>query len=160
MKQSKYLGLSLLVGSIICFVLGLINPIMGSRLFFRIKRPDIYLWSSIQDFWAEGEWFIGLLLFLFTLLLPLVKFVFLGWQLFKPSAISGTWHTLLEIINKWAMLDVFVVAVIIVNLKFDSMIIVTELKSGTTFFIISIILLQLLSFWLNRFYLKPKTALS
>ena len=156
MKRSKWLGIGLLTLSVVFFVLGLLNPIMGSRLFFRIKRPDIYLWSSIQDFWAEGEWFIGLLLLLFTLLLPILKFGFLGWQLLRPSANSGFWHALLEVVNKWAMLDVFVVAVIIVNLKFDSMIIITELKSGTTFFIASILLLQLLSFWLNRYYLKAQ----
>jgi uncharacterized paraquat-inducible protein A len=56
----------------------------------------------------------------------------------------------LEIINKWAMLDVFVVAVLILNMKFDSIIIVSKLQAGTTLFAISIILLMTSSFFTRR----------
>ena len=54
--------------------------------------------------------------------------------------------TALEIINKWSMLDVFVVAVLILNMKFDSNIIVSRLESGTTLFAISVVLLMTSSF--------------
>ena len=54
--------------------------------------------------------------------------------------------TALEIINKWSMLDVFVVAVLILNMKFDSSIIVSKLESGTTLFALSVVLLMTSSF--------------
>ena len=54
--------------------------------------------------------------------------------------------TALEIINKWAMLDVFVVAVLILNMKFDSVIIISKLEHGTTLFAISIVLMMICSF--------------
>ena len=44
------------------------------------------------------------------------------------------------------MLDVFVVAVIILNMKFDSDIILSKLGSGTTLFAISVVLLMTSSF--------------
>jgi uncharacterized paraquat-inducible protein A len=58
----------------------------------------------------------------------------------------GAVATALEIINKWSMLDVFVVAVLILNMKFDSDIIVSKLEAGTTLFAVSVLLLMTSSF--------------
>ena len=58
--------------------------------------------------------------------------------------------TALEIINKWSMLDVFIVAVLILNMKFDSDIIISRLESGTTLFAISIVLMMISSFMASR----------
>jgi uncharacterized paraquat-inducible protein A len=44
------------------------------------------------------------------------------------------------------MLDVFVVAVLILNMKFDSSIIVSKLEAGTTLFAMSVVLLMTSSF--------------
>ncbi len=60
-------------------------------------------------------------------------------------------NTALEIINKWSMLDVFVVAVLMLNMKFDSAIIVSKLESGTTLFAISVVLLMTSSFIAGKF---------
>ena len=59
---------------------------------------------------------------------------------------NGAIATALDIINKWSMLDVFIVAVLILNMKFDSSIIVSKLEIGTTLFAISILLLMTSSF--------------
>ncbi len=59
---------------------------------------------------------------------------------------QGAIATTLDIINKWSMLDVFVVAVLILNMKFDSNIIVSKLEIGTTLFAVSVILLMSSSF--------------
>ncbi|MBR9920427.1 MAG: paraquat-inducible protein A [Bacteroidetes bacterium] len=130
------------------FIAGMLNPIMGSKLFLQFKRDDVYLWSSVRDFYKDGEWFIASLLLIFTFLLPLAKYGFLGGRLFLQRG-NESINYWLEVVNKWAMLDVFVLAVIIVNLKFDSLIIVTDIRIGTTFFILSILLLMLTSFLLR-----------
>ena len=111
----------------------------------------MYLTDSIEYFFNNGDLFIGCLLLFFTLIFPILKYIFLGTQLFqikipmKKGVIIA-----LEIINKWAMLDVFIVALIILNMKFDSLFINTELKVGTTFFAISIVLMMICSFILRR----------
>lgn len=53
------------------------------------------------------------------------------------------------------MLDVFVVAVIMLNLKFDSDVIISEMGRGTNLFAISILLLMTSSFIAGK-YLKQK----
>ena len=47
-------------------------------------------------------------------------------------------------------LDVFIVALIILNMKFDSLFINTQLKIGTTYFAISLVLMMISSFILRR----------
>jgi paraquat-inducible protein A len=152
--RTKYPILLAFFASLGFFIAGLSNPIMGSKLFLAIDRPDVYLWTSVKGFYQDGEWFIATLLFLFTFLLPITKYLFLGSSLLLKKH-NDRIHHWLEIVNKWAMLDVFVLAVIIVNLKFESLIIVTEIRSGTTFFIVSILLLMTTSFLLSR---MQKTA--
>ena len=152
--KTRQLALGTYLLSIGFFIAGISNPIMGSRLFLAIDRPDVYLWSSIRDFFSDGEWFIALLLLIFTFALPIVKYLFLGASLIGNRHNERV-HKTLEIVNKWAMLDVFVLAVVIVNLKFESLIIVTEIREGTTFFIISILLLMTVSYLLSK---SPKTA--
>jgi hypothetical protein len=55
------------------------------------------------------------------------------------------------------MLDVFVVAVLILNMKFDSDIIISRLESGTTLFGISILLLMVSSFMARKGVIEEQT---
>ncbi len=149
--KSKLTPALLYLISLVFFILGLLNPIMGSKLFMTFKRDDVYLINSTIDFLKEGEWFIGTIILVFTLILPTLKYLFLGFRLLSitlPKQKST--GIILELINKWAMLDVFVVALIIINLKFDSLIIVTEIKEGTTYFALSVLLLMTCSFILKK----------
>jgi len=149
--KTKLIPALLYIISLVFFVLGIINPIMGSKLFLTIKRDDVYLVKSIVDFLNEGEWFIGTIILVFTLILPVLKYLFLGLRLLAITLPQQKWvGIVLELINKWAMLDVFVVALIIINLKFDSLIIVTEIKSGTTYFALSVLLLMACSFIIKK----------
>lgn len=141
--------LILWLGAALFFTLGLVHPIMGSKLFFRFTQPDIYLWTSIADFYRSGDWFLASLLLLFTFIFPILKWVYLGWACWSKKE-QGPIHWWLELINKWAMLDVFVVAVILVNLKGSSIVIITSLEAGITYFALSVLCLQGLSFWLAR----------
>ena len=141
----------LYLASIFFFVLGLTQPIMRTSKFFGWKKDEIYLTNSIQYFFEEGEAFIAIILLVFTFILPLFKYLFIGIQLlFKQEKTSSTINTLLGIVNKWAMLDVFVVALVIVNLKMDSGFIKTSIASGTNWFALSIVLLMVCSSLLQR----------
>lgn len=139
--------------------MGLINPILENSMLIGLSRKPIYLFSSIKYFFAEKEYFIGMLLFIFTIVFPVFKYFFIGFRLINFQFGQRKWvEILVEIINKWAMLDVFVVAVIIVNMKFNSLIISTEIKVGTTFFAISVLLLMTASFILKRIENTDKIA--
>lgn len=142
----SYIAWLLLAASVCFFILGLTHPVMETGYGignFRISRDIIYLSTSFRYFFDAGEWFIGLLLLFFTLVFPIVKYIFLtltlaGLQLGRHKTISQ----LLEIVNKWSMLDVFVVALLILNMKFDSVIIKSSLGSGVAWFAASVVALM------------------
>jgi len=119
----------------------------------------VYISTSFRYFFNKGEAFIGFLLLFFTIIFPIIKYIFLyltllGRRLPRHGAVA----TALEIINKWSMLDVFVVAVLILNLKFDSTIIISRLESGTTLFAVSVLLLMTSSFIARKMIHPPEQA--
>lgn len=124
---------------------------------FTIQRDYVYIGTSFRYFFDKGEVFIGLLLLFFTIIFPVLKYIFLILTLAGRSFPRHHWVTgILEVINKWAMLDVFVVAVLILNMKFDSNIIISKLEVGTTLFAISVVLLMICSMVAGKLIKKTR----
>lgn len=150
--MKKQIAIILYFTSIIFFVLGLINPILENSFLVGLSRKSIYLLSSIQYFFDEKEYFIGVLILTFTFIFPIFKYIFIAFRFINIKFSQTKWVVyLIEIINKWAMLDVFVVALIIVNMKFNSLIISASIEIGTTFFAISVLLLMFASWILKKY---------
>jgi len=149
LKDHKGIALLILSFSLLFFIMGFMFPILETGWGIgpiRLKQELIYLSTSFRYFFNKGEAFIGLLLLFFTIIFPILKYIFLlltllGTRFPRHHYVS----TLLEIINKWSMLDVFVVALLILNMKFDSDIIVSKLGSGATLFAISVLLMMICS---------------
>lgn len=148
--NKQNIALMILVGSLVFFILGFMFPLLETGYGIgpiRLQTDLVYISTSFRFFFNKGELFVGFLLLFFTIIFPVLKYIFLfatlmGKRLPKQQHVA----TALEIINKWSMLDVFVVALIILNMKFDSAIIVSQLKSGTTLFAISVVLMMTASF--------------
>lgn len=156
-----WIAVILISTSILFFILGLTHPILETGYGFgpiRLVQDFIYLSSSFRFFMNNGDWFVGSILLFFTIIFPIIKYLFLvltlaGFQFSRSKITVG----ILEIINKWAMLDVFVVALLILHLKFDSVIIVSNLEIGTTYFALSIVLLMICSLLISKSIPKAKT---
>ncbi len=154
-NDRKWAALIVLFVSILFFAMGFMYPLLQTGFGigpFTLKKDFIYLSTSFRYFFDKGEVFIGFLLLFFTIIFPILKYIFLlltllGQRFPRHHYISAV----LDIINKWSMLDVFVVAVLILNMKFDSAIIISKLESGTTLFAISVVLLMTSSFIARKF---------
>lgn len=140
----------ILVVSLLFFIMGFMFPLLQSGYGIgpiTLKSDYVYLHSSFRFFFDKGELFIGLVLLFFTIIFPVLKYIFLFITLSGKKLPNHRFiNTTLEVINKWAMLDVFVVAVLLLNMKFDSVIIVSKLEHGTTLFAVSIVLMMICSF--------------
>lgn len=146
----RWTAVIFLIASAIFFAMGFMYPLLETGYGigpFTLKKDYIYISTSFRYFFDQGEVFAGLLLLFFTIIFPVIKYIFLFLTLLgRKVPRHQFFSTALEIINKWAMLDVFVVAVLILNMKFDSTIIVSRLQSGTSLFAISVVLLMVCSF--------------
>jgi len=153
-ENTRWTAVILLSASLLFFVLGFNYPLLQTGFGIgplTLKNDYVYLFTSFRYFFDQGELFIGFLLLFFTVIFPILKYIFLaitlaGRRLPRHHAVT----TLFDIINKWAMLDVFVVAVLILNMKFDSDIIISKIQVGTSLFAISVILLMACSFIIQR----------
>ena len=150
-QRRRLIAGGIYITSVVLFILGISNPIMGSELLMGLKRSEVYLTDSIEYFYENGDWFIGSVILVFTFILPILKYLFLGTQLIPIKFPKHKWvGHVLQIINKWAMLDVYIVALLIMNFKFESTILDNYVMSGTKWFAASILLLMGCSYILSQ----------
>jgi paraquat-inducible protein A len=121
------------------FLVGIFSPILTlDRMFFWSNTVTVV--SGIWDLLKEGYPVLFLILFLFSLVLPLAKLITLSliWNTrLGLGAVGGKCLHLLEEFGKWSMLDVFVVAVIVISVKLGEIASVT-IRYGIYLFIASI----------------------
>jgi uncharacterized paraquat-inducible protein A len=158
-KVVLFIRISLLLASITFFVMGLIFPILHTKkhiIGITLNSDNVWLWTSIEYFFDAGEYFLGAIILTFTIIFPIIKYLDLSNRYLKIIPVKEKLSRILALTDKWSMLDVFIIALLIMNYKMDSSIITMNIQIGTTFFAISIILRMLVSTKLNTRYLHTK----
>jgi len=84
---------------------------------FNEKRSVL---GTLQTLWETANYFPFLLIFLFGIIVPLVKSGIVFYILLFNN-ISGKWHKLVNLISKWAMADVFAISIFIAFLGAKAM---------------------------------------
>lgn len=142
-----------LTASTIFYILGLVFPILSSKtsiLGFVLEEESMRLVDSIDYFWQEGDVFLTLVILIFTIVFPILKYLDLGIRLAVPELLPRKLVSILKNLDKWSMLDVFLVALLILNFKLDTSLITMKLEVGTTFIAISVIFRMVASFFIGR----------
>jgi paraquat-inducible protein A len=131
---------SLITASFVLYVAGLHMPLFHTTKFWVIE-DEVTLIGTVGAFWYQGEKFLGVVVLVFTIIFPLLKFIAVYWGLLSaPSRFSRGVNHWFSILGKWSMLDVFVVGLLLLNIKLDSQFLDMELRMGVVVFGISIIL--------------------
>jgi paraquat-inducible protein A len=136
----------LLAIAFLAFGTGIFFPFFHVTKFWMF-HDAVSVVSGILALLHEGEYFLFVVLTLFTLLFPCVKLGLLAviWAEREHNLVRvRRWHRWVEHLGKWSMLDVFVVAILIVALKSAS---VAELHigAGLYLFTFSVIATQVAS---------------
>ncbi len=127
----------ILVISITCYIFGLIEPLMSTKyqvLSIRIKSQEVTLFDSIKMFWDSGEYLISAIILVFTFVLPISKYIELSVRM-----VTGNEFPAWQGIDKWNMIDVFLVAMLLLNFKMNSNFIVMKLEMGTNFIALAVL---------------------
>lgn len=141
--SNKILLTILYVSSVIFFILGVYLPLMvtGYEVWnIRITSTKVNLLSSVALFWESKDYFVALIILIFTIIFPFLKYVELGFRMFAGncSFAKKTGNASIDL-DKWNMIDVFLVALLLLALKMDYSIIKTELCYGTLFIALAVI---------------------
>ena len=137
MGKLKIARILLLMGSIIFYVLGMVYPIMATKyklVGISFNNNEVNLLDSVKIFYESGEFLIAAIIFVFTVLFPILKYIELSMDMFFGKRMKCSAN-----LDKWNMLDVFIVAMLLLNFKMNSAFIVMELRMGTTYLAISVI---------------------
>lgn len=140
----------LLLAAASLLIKGLFMPILTFKEMLWFKTT-FSVFSGIQNLWQQKQPILALIILIFSIIFPTVKlFALLGlWFVKLPNQRRIVIINRLELLGKWSMLDVFVVAVTVVTVKLGFMI-KAEPRIGIYIFASSILLTMLAMAWLNR----------
>ena len=122
--------------SIVFFILGITTPILSTKMdLFGIgfNKKEVNLIDSVKLFYDSKDYFLSVIILIFTFVLPAIKYI----ELLIKLIIKRYKNSYL--LDKWNMLDVFIVALLLVNFKMGDSLIVMKLQLGTAFLSISVI---------------------
>ena len=122
------------------FMLGISLPIIKLNQFFFFTDEHSIL-SMIRGLFVEGELLLGLIILLFSVVLPAVKIMVLSWLLVcgRNQARPPFIVKLVAALGKWSMIDVLLVALVIFAVKSSGLGTATS-QPGLYFFAASVVI--------------------
>lgn len=126
---------------------------MQLELYGNVQRSTI--WQGVLSLYDSGEWFVALVIFVASLIIPYIKMfllIYLSARLKHPSAVTAHdfhAHRAIEVLGRWSMLDIFLVAILVAMLKFGAMARV-EIQAGAIFFLVTVLITMTVSELLSR----------
>jgi paraquat-inducible protein A len=106
--------------ALIFFVPTMLFPFMTIELYG--NRNSSTVWGGVVSLVNDGSWPIGLIVFLASLVIPLLKLLVLFYLSFtarnqKSQKFKTRLYLFIEAIGRWSMLDIFLLAVLVALLK-------------------------------------------
>jgi paraquat-inducible protein A len=144
-----FLSLTILAASV-CLALGITLPIL-KQTSFGIWTTEHSLLSTVGVLLKDGQTFLGLIVLVFSILLPITKLLYLLLVSTLPPAEVVRHQTrlrALEWLGKWSMHDVLVLALTIFFIKSQGVYDASSLN-GVYFFTASVVLMILAYAWIR-----------
>lgn len=139
--------------SMVLFVTALCLPLMHTtqQLLWKKWESSYSAWHGVVELWQQGDGVLAIVLLVFCIIFPVVKLAALAriWFVAMPEAERNTLLHWLEVLGRWSMLDVFVVAILIVLVKMGPLAQV-EPRAGIYVFAVAILLSMVLTMAIDR----------
>ena len=109
---------ALLLTAMVMYIPANLLPMMNTSSLFGSESDTIM--SGVVYFWTSGSWYLALIIFIASIMVPLMKMIALvvllvtvqkrsRWQMQQRTRL----YRVVEFVGRWSMLDVYVVAVIV-----------------------------------------------
>lgn len=150
-KTRRFVAPLGLAAAIALFFAGVSFPFFNVQKFW-VFQDKVSVLSGLVNLAQADEWFLFVIIFLFTIIFPIVKLAGLAtvwWARGRDDERADQTLRWVSHLGKWSMLDVFVVAILVVTLKSASVAKMT-LGVGIYLFTASVILTQLIAMRLER----------
>jgi paraquat-inducible protein A len=119
---------------------------------FNEKRSIL---GTLQSLWESSNYLPFILIFLFGMIVPLLKSVLIFYLLLAKKPLPK-YHSWISAINKWAMADVFAISIFVAFLGANAMKNTRAvLESGFYFFTAYVLLSGLITIFIGKLIKKP-----
>jgi paraquat-inducible protein A len=140
----------LAISALMFYTPALLLPMLHIEQFGHSREAGLL--AGVGALWEQGHWFIGMIVLIFSIVLPPLKLIAL-WLLSEPAIISRQHHRallyhLVELLGRWGMLDVMLVAVLVAFVKLGDLITIQP-GSGLLAFAVMVVLSLLASVIFN-----------
>ena len=137
-----------LIAAYILYIPANVLPIMETHSVF--GREENTIVSGIAYLWHAGSWVLALVVFIASIVVPVLKLLAMT-LLLITAHFQSAWrpleraklYRLVELVGRWSMLDVYVVAVLAALVQFHPLATVTP-RSGAVYFG-AVVILSMLS---------------
>lgn len=109
---------ALLITAMILYIPANLLPMMNTSSLFGSQSDTIM--SGVVYFWTSGSWYLALIIFFASIMVPMLKMIALVLLLVTVQSHSrwqrdqrARLYRLVEFVGRWSMLDIYVVAVIV-----------------------------------------------
>ena len=117
---------ALLIAAYVLYIPANLLPIMETRSLFGTQSDTIL--SGVVYLWDSGSWALALIVFSASIIVPMLKMLLLTllivsvqFRLRSPPLPLTKVYRLLELIGRWSMLDVYVVAILVALVQAQSL---------------------------------------
>ncbi len=111
----------LLFGALVAWSLSLLLPFITVTTFYFFDDSQT-LPGSVAQLWGRGEYLLAVIIAIFSLILPLAKILMLFLSSYFMHSGKSRLVIFLEKYGHWSMLDIFVIALLLVSFKLDSIV--------------------------------------
>ena len=135
--------------------IGLTLPVLTIRKIW--EKNTFSVISGIQNLYHDKQYFLAFIIFFFSVVFPIVKLCSLGvlWVVRLKEEHQKSILYWLELLGKWSMLDVFVVAVIVVAVKLG-VLAKAEPRKGIYVFAVAILTSMVVTFLADNLAKRPR----
>ena len=134
---------------------GLTLPVLTIRKIW--EKNTFSVLSGIQNLYDDKQYFLAFIIFFFSIVFPVIKLCSLGilWVVRLKEEHQKSILYWLELLGKWSMLDVFVVAVLVVTVKLG-ILATAEPRRGIYVFGAAILVSMVVTFLADNLAKRPK----
>jgi paraquat-inducible protein A len=117
---------ALLIAAMVLYIPANVLPMMYTGSLFGSQSDTIM--SGVIYFWTSGSWYLALIIFFASIMVPMLKMIALvlllvtvqrrsRWQPLQRARL----YRLVEFVGRWSMLDIYVVAVIVALVQLQAL---------------------------------------
>ena len=135
-QGSLHKSLAYLLAAVIFYIPANLYPILQTTKFSNVEGSTII--GGVIQMWAEGDYPVAIIIFVASVLIPLVKILILLYLLFtiwrrrcKNFGQEILLYHLIELTGPWSLIDVFVVVLLVALIHFQSIAIIPGIGASS-----------------------------